>query len=190
MPTSVSPPASQSQSQTQAQSTTPPPTSQQEQQTTSSSSTTGPISIPNTVPAGGLTFTKPPATTVAYYKIAPSISLTFGWNLTGLYVTPTHLTVSAYCASNGNTYSVGPTNGIIPGDATEIVWEPYTYQTGAGVQTPLVQGTYTLRVQDERGTAAIGSPGLFSYNSEMTFALYTPQAYTPLTSEFIALLIE
>jgi len=140
------------------------------------------VSIPPNAPVGGLSFTKPPATTVSYYKIAPSISITFGWNFTGLYIQPTSLTVSAYCASNQNTYPVGPTNGIIPGTATEIVWQPWTYQTAQGAQTPLAQATYTLQIQDGQGTAAIGTPGEFQYNTQMTFALYTPQAYTPLTS--------
>jgi len=136
-------------------------------------------SIPPNAPVGGLTFTKPAATSVSYYKIAPSIPITFGWNFTALYVTPTALTVSAYCASNKNTYTVGPSGGIIPGTATEIVWEPWTYQTGAGQQTPLAQATYTLQVYDERSTAN-PSPGFFEYNTQMTFALYTPQPYTPL----------
>lgn len=146
----------------------------------SATSTSTPVSIPAGAAAGGLTFTQPAVGTVSYYKIAPNIPITFGWNFTGLYEQPKSLTVSAYCSENKNTYPVGPT--VIPGTATQIVWEPYTYQTGAGLQTPLAQATYTLQIQDEQGTTAIGSPGLFSYNTALTFALYTPQAYTPLSS--------
>jgi len=137
------------------------------------------VSIPANAPVGGMSFTKPPATAISYYKLATNIPITFGWNLTSLYVTPTSLTFSAYCSSNGNTYPVGPTS--VPAGDTELVWQPWTYQTGQGVQTPLVQGTYTMQVQDERGTSAVGSPGLFQYNDQMTFAFYTPQPYTPLS---------
>ncbi|KAF8325804.1 uncharacterized protein EI90DRAFT_3071792 [Cantharellus anzutake] len=138
------------------------------------------VSIPANAPVGGISFTKPPATAVSYYKLATNIPITIGWNLTSLYVTPTSLTFSAFCSSNGNTYPVGPTS--VPGTVTELTWTPWTYQTGAvGVQTPLIQGTYTLQVQDERGTTALGSPGLFQYNDQMTFAFYTPQPYTPLS---------
>ena len=139
------------------------------------------ISIPANAPVGGISFTNPPATAISYYKLASNIPITFGWNLTSLYVTPTSLTFSAYCSSNGNTYPVGPTS--VPATATQLIWQPWTYQTAQGVQTPLVQGTYTLQVQDEQGTTAVGSPGLFQYNDQMTFAFYTPQPYTPLSRE-------
>lgn len=145
-------------------------------------SSTTPISIPANAPAGGISFTQPPTTAVSYYKIAPSYTITFGWNMTDVLVTPASLTFSAYCSSNKNTYPVGTITA--PGTATQMVWEPWTYQTGqGGQQTPLVQGTYTLMVQDERGTTAIGSAGMFNYNNQLTFAFYTPQPYTPLARE-------
>lgn len=79
------------------------------------------VSVPETAAAGGLLFTQPPQTAAAsYYKIAPSNPVTFGWNFTSVIVYPTSLTVSAYCQSNGNSYPVGPTNGVIPGHATDV----------------------------------------------------------------------
>jgi hypothetical protein len=146
--------------------------------------TTAPVSIPADAPVGGISFTQPATTTVSYYKIAPSIPITFGWNFTSLYVQPSALTLSAFCSDNQNRYPVGPTDGIIPGTATSVVWQPWTYQEGNGQQTPLVQGTYTLQVQDERGSTAAIRGGFFSYNDQMTFALYTPQPYTPLSGEW------
>jgi hypothetical protein len=144
------------------------------------SSTAAP-SIPANAPVGGISFTQPATTTVSYFKIAPNIPITFGWNFTSLYVQPQALTLSAFCSSNQNRYPVGATDGILPGTATSVVWEPWTYQTANGQQTPLVQGTYTLQVQDERGSTAPVLGGFFSYNEQMTFALYTPQPYTPLS---------
>jgi hypothetical protein len=133
---------------------------------------------------GGLQFTQPAQTAApSYYKIAPGQQVTFGWNLTSLYSTPQHLTVSAFCSDNGNTYPVGPTNGIIPGNAQSVVWDPWAYQT-ANPGTPLIMGSYTLSVWDDRGPTALAAPGLFSPNFQLRFALYTTQAYTPLASKF------
>ncbi len=81
------------------------------------------VSVAQTAAAGGLLFTQPPQTAAAsYYKIAPSNLVTFGWNFTSVVVYPTSLTVKAYCASNGNTYPVGPTgaNGVLAGTATQV----------------------------------------------------------------------
>jgi hypothetical protein len=81
------------------------------------------VSVPQTAAAGGLLFTQPPQTAAAsYYKIAESNPITFGWNFTSVLVYPTSLTVSAFCASNGNTYAVGPTgsNGVLPGRSTQV----------------------------------------------------------------------
>ncbi|KZS97132.1 hypothetical protein SISNIDRAFT_437124 [Sistotremastrum niveocremeum HHB9708] len=153
---------------------------QQQQQSSSSSSST--LSIPQTAPAGGLTFTQPPQTaSPSFYKIAPGQLVTFGWNFTALLSTPTHLTVSAFCPLNGNTYPVGPTDGVIPGNALSVVWDLYSYQQ-ANSQTPLAQASYTLSIWDDRGPTAGISPGLFVPNENLRFALYTPQAYTPLAS--------
>jgi len=138
-----------------------------------------PVSIPANAPAGGISFTQPAMTAVSYFKLAPSYTVTFGWNMTDVLVTPTSLTFSAFCSSNKNTYPVGSIS--VPGTATSLTWVPWAYQAGqGGQQTPLVQGTYTLMVQDERGTTAIGSAGRFNYNNQLTFAFYTPQPYTPL----------
>lgn len=149
----------------------------------SSASATGSfISIPQTAAAGGLTFTQPPQTGAAsFYKIAPSQPITFGWNFTALIITPTHLTVSAIC-DNGNTYPVGPTDGVIDGTATQVVWDIYSYQQ-ANPSKPLAQASYTLTIWDDRGSDAPRLGGYFSPNSGLKFALYTPQPYTPLSSE-------
>ena len=138
------------------------------------------IFIPQTAPAGGITITQPPQTATSFYKISPSQPITFAWNMTSVIATPTHLTVSAVC-DNGNTYAVGPTDGIIPGTATEVVWDIYAYQQ-ANPNRPLAQATYTLNIWDDRGPGAARRPGYLEQNSGLRFALYTPQAYTPLAS--------
>lgn len=144
------------------------------------SSSSSMISIPQSAPAGGITITQPPQTATSYFKLAPSQIVTFAWNFTSLYATPTSLTISAI-GQNGNTYPVGPTNGIIPGTASSVTWDLYSYQQ-ANPSLPLAQGSYRLTVIGDRGATALPAPGLFSNNGNLQFAIYTPQPYTPIAS--------
>ncbi|KAG6334996.1 hypothetical protein ID866_4097 [Astraeus odoratus] len=136
--------------------------------------------IPQSAPAGLLTITQPPQQSTSYFKIAPSQFITFGWNFSYILATPTHLTVSAVC-ENGNTYPVGPTDGIIPGNATSVIWDAYSYQT-SHPDLPLAQATYNLRIWGDQGPDAPRAPGYLTPNSALEFALYTPQPYTPISS--------
>jgi hypothetical protein len=146
----------------------------------STAHSTSKLNIPQTAPAGLLTITQPPETTIAFFKIAPSQSITFAWNFSFVLSTPSSLTVSAIC-QNGNTYPVGPTNGIIPGAATSVVWDAYAWQQN-NPNSPLAQATYTLEIFDERGPGSAQAPGLLQPNNALRFALYTPQPYTPIDS--------
>ncbi|KAJ7432882.1 hypothetical protein B0H11DRAFT_2123484, partial [Mycena galericulata] len=138
-------------------------------------------SIAQTDPAGGVTITQPPQTATSFYKIAPGNSITIGWNFTYVIATPTSLTLSAVC-DNGNTYPVGPDpSGHLPGTATQVVWDIYSYQE-AHSATPLPQTSCTLHMWDDRGPTATQRAGFMSPNTALAFALYTPQAYTPLAS--------
>jgi len=137
------------------------------------------ISIPQTAANGGLSMTQPAITAQAtFYKIASENYITFGWTLTDVLVTPTALTINAYCSQNGYTYPVGPTSGI-EGDATQFAWNPYEYEQSAGA-TPLAEASYTLRIFDERGYAAAPSAGYMSSYAGTVFALYRPQRYVAL----------
>ncbi|KAJ7727731.1 hypothetical protein B0H16DRAFT_1383299 [Mycena metata] len=138
-------------------------------------------SLAQTLPAGGVTITQPPQSSTSFFKLAENQLITFGWNFTYVVQQPTSITVSAVGA-NGYTYAVGPDpNGHIPGTATEVVWDVYSYQQ-AHPNTPLAQESYTLHIWDDRGPGATAAPGLMSPNNALVFALYTPQAYTPLAS--------
>ena len=138
----------------------------------------------STVPANGdpgeIVFTQPPLQSSSFYKIAAGEYVTFGWNFSYLANAPSAITVSAAC-ENGNTYPVGPSDGVIAGDAQSVVWYPYGYQT-ANPGLPLAQATYTLLVFGPGGPSAAPTPGYLAPNSELQFALYTPQPYTPLAS--------
>jgi hypothetical protein len=141
---------------------------------------TSALVIPQSAPAGLITVTQPPQTATSYYKIAPDETITFAWNFSYVLATPTHLTVSAVC-DNGNTYAVGPSNGVIPGNSTSILWDIWSYNQ-AHSATPLAQATYVLEIWDDRGPGATRKAGYLSPNSALTFAMYTPQGYTPLAS--------
>ncbi|KAJ8589501.1 hypothetical protein M405DRAFT_690663, partial [Rhizopogon salebrosus TDB-379] len=149
-------------------------------QSASGSATSSFLSIPQSAPAGLLTITQPPQQSTSYFKVAQNQFITFGWNFSYILATPTHLTVSAVC-ENGNTYPVGPTDGIIPGTATSVVWDPYSYQT-SHPNLPLAQAKYTLEIWGDGGPDAARAPGVLTPNSALQFALYTPQAYTPIGS--------
>ncbi|KAI0264594.1 hypothetical protein BC834DRAFT_825970 [Gloeopeniophorella convolvens] len=138
------------------------------------------LNIPQSAPAGLITITQPPETTVAFFKIAPSAPIVFAWNFSFILSTPASLTVSAVC-ENGNTFPVGPTNGIIPGTATDVTWDAYAWQTN-NPNSPLAQASYSLEIFDERGPGAARAPGLLQANNALRFALYTPQLYTPIAS--------
>ncbi|KIM38052.1 hypothetical protein M413DRAFT_448085 [Hebeloma cylindrosporum] len=137
------------------------------------------VFIPPTAPAGVLSITQPQQTATSFYKIASGEAITFGWNMTYVIATPTHLTVSAVC-DNGNTYPVGPTDGVIPGTATEVVWDIYSYQVN-NPNKPLAQTMYTLNIWDDRGPGSARRAGYLQPNSALQFALYTPQPYTAIS---------
>ena len=130
--------ASQSQSQSQSalqsgqtvtQSQASQTGSQATSQTGSQSLTAAPMpTIPQNAPAGSISVTQPPQQSTSQYEIAPDQPITFAWIFSDIIATPTHLTLSAVC-ENGNTYPVGPTDGILPGTATSVVWDTYAYQT-------------------------------------------------------------
>ena len=148
--------------------------------TASTTATSSKVTIPADAAPGEIVFTQPPLQSTSYYKIASGEYITFGWNFTDLYVTPTSLTLSAVC-DNGNTYPIGPTDGVIPGNAQSVVWYPYGYQTG-NPTVPLAQASYTLHIWGDGGPSAAATPGYLDANSDLEFALYTPQPYTPLAS--------
>ncbi|KXN82353.1 hypothetical protein AN958_02662 [Leucoagaricus sp. SymC.cos] len=137
-------------------------------------------SIPYNSPAGGIIMTKPPQTATSFYKITPNEIVTFGWNFTYILQDSQHLTVSAIC-ENGNTYPVGPTNGVIPGTATEVLWDLHSWQVN-NPQQPLAQGAYTLTMWDDRGRLASPMPGMMRPYGNLRFGLYTPQPYIPLAA--------
>ncbi|KAG9311791.1 hypothetical protein JVU11DRAFT_8038 [Chiua virens] len=151
-------------------------TSQGSQSLTASSTPT----ISANAPPGSLIVTQPPQFSTSYYKIVQGDTITFAWKFTNLIVTPTHLTISAVC-EDGNTYPVGPTNGIIPGSATSVLWDAYAYQT-SNPQLPLAQANYTLEIWGDQGPSAQPAPGYLASNNAVHFALYTAGSYTPLSS--------
>jgi len=122
--------------------------------------------------------TKPLQSAVSFYKIASNEIVTFGWSFTNILQNPDKLTVSAIC-DNGNTYPVGPKDGIISGTATEVAWDLYSWQVN-NPGMPLAQGTYTITMWDDRGKSAVPMPGLMRQYNNLRFELYTPQPYISL----------
>lgn len=162
---------------------TPSPSNAQSGGSGSGSASSTSLSIPASAPAGLLTITQPPQTATSYYKIATGETITFAWNTSYVLVQPTSLTLSAIC-DNGNTYPVGPSDGHIPGTATSVQWDLWSYQQN-NPQTPLAQQMCTLHIWGDQGPGVQRSPGVLSENNQLQFAMYSPQAYTPLISACI-----
>ncbi|KAJ7800223.1 hypothetical protein B0H14DRAFT_2387439 [Mycena olivaceomarginata] len=133
-------------------------------------------SITQTNPPGFASITQPLQTVTSFFKIAENQMITIAWNLTSVLATPTSLTLSAVC-DNGNTYPVGPPVGA----SASVVWDIYSYNQ-ANPGTKLAQASYTLHMWDDRGPTATARAGFMSPNTALSFAMYTPQAYTPLSS--------
>ncbi|KAI5888763.1 uncharacterized protein SCHCODRAFT_02680536 [Schizophyllum commune H4-8] len=146
-----------------------------QQSSSNSRQSSSTIKIPQTAAVGGVTITQPKVTATSYYKIAENQMITFGWNMTSVIATPTSITVSAIC-ENGNTYPVG----IVDGDATELVWDIYSYQQH-NPNSPLVPASYTLSLWDDRGPDAGQKAGYMKPNGELVFAMYTPADYTSIS---------
>lgn len=115
-------------------------------------------------------------------KVAEGNEITFGWSLTSIYNTPESLTFDAVNTDSGNTYTMGSVAG---GDTT-FKWDPYKHFTD-GNDPPLVYSTYQVRVYDDNGPSAAAKPGGFMPNSNLRFALYKPEKYTPLDGKRNAL---
>lgn len=123
---------------------------------------------------------QPPSTaSPSYYKIAEHDFVTFAWNLTSLYVTPTHLTIIASCSANGNTYPVGPTGSpgnVIPANQSSVIWNPWQWEQQPGA-TPFAEATYVLKIWDERGPGVAVKGGYLSPYAGTQFAMYRPASY-------------
>ncbi|KAI0776364.1 hypothetical protein BC629DRAFT_1582924 [Irpex lacteus] len=120
-------------------------------------------------PAGLLTITQPPQTATSYYKIATGETITFAWNTSYVLVHP----LPSHFPPSATTVNIpcGPSDGHIPGTATSVQWDLWSYQQN-NPQTPLAN-----RYQ---GPGVQRSPGVLSENNQLQFAMYSPQAYTPL----------
>jgi hypothetical protein len=112
------------------------------------SSTSSSFSVPQTAAVGSLTVTNPPKTATSYYKLADSQMVTFAWSFTDVLVQPTSLTVAAYCAANGNTYYVGPSDGAVGGADTSVVWDIASYNS-AHATNKLIAVSFTLSKADD-----------------------------------------
>ncbi|KAF9032534.1 hypothetical protein BDZ89DRAFT_1091225 [Hymenopellis radicata] len=130
-----------------------------------SSSGSSTVSIPASAQVGSLSITQPSTTSTSYFKNRQQ--------------QPSHIRLElSPCSSrpraSPNTYPMGDNNGLVAGDATQVVWDVYSYQT-AHSDKPLPQGTCSLMICDERGYDATEAAGYLAVNSDLTFALYTLQ---------------
>ncbi|TFL00225.1 hypothetical protein BDV98DRAFT_583508 [Pterulicium gracile] len=115
------------------------------------------ISIPDSAPAGALSMINPPMASTTFYKIAPLEYITFQWSLT----------------------DIGPNEGTLAGDTTELVWNSYEWNQ-ANPTLRLTPEKYRLSVWDNRGDGVPRLAGHMQAFHGLEFALYTPLPYTAL----------
>lgn len=133
--------------------------------TTSSASTT---SIDQRLPAGGISLTSPQSSSTTYVKSGAQV--TFGWNYTSLYVTPSGLNIEVICSKNSQTYTLATNQSA---ETSSVVWDT-NKQSGLH----LINAAYTLSIYDSSksstDSASAGELSAFTYS----FSVYIPQSYT------------
>lgn len=131
-------------------------------------------SIDARLPAGGITMLTPNPTDTTYIKIGQPA--TFSWSYTSLSVTPRYVNFEAYCSYNSLTYTLATNH---PAMETSMIWDTAAFQANATI--PLITSEYKLYIYDARAnvTAVAGAGYLGVYAQK--FAVYSPQAYTPLS---------
>lgn len=128
------------------------------------------------LPAGGITLLTPAATETSYVKVGDSV--TFAWNFTSLSATPTALNIMATCTLNSQLYTIAMNQSV---ETTSAIWD-----TGATTTLNFPVASYTLMIYDSASsvTAAPRAGYLAAYTG-YKFGMYTPQAYTPLSSGYV-----
>lgn len=147
-------------------------------QSSAAASGSSSVSIPASAPDGSISMIKPGQSgDASYYKIAQGNKISFAWNYSDVIITPSTLLISAFCTANAVTYDLGG----VDGHSTEFVFDPYEYNQNAPKSQlpPLMQASYKLMITNPDATAS--APGVAAGNSKVTFAMYNPQAYTPLS---------
>lgn len=129
------------------------------------------------LPAGGISLLTPAATQAAFFKIGDYV--TFAWNYTSLYATPTAINIMATCTANAQLYTIAA-NQTVNNATGAVTWDTGGYQATA-VQNPLLTETYSLIIYDvDSGLNAAAQPGYLASFGSYSFGMYVPQPYTPL----------
>lgn len=64
------------------------------------------------------------------------------------------------------------------GAATSAVW----HLSDVPAASPLMMGLYTIQLYDQRGVSAVASPGWLSPVTSLKIALYSPEAYSSVST--------
>ena len=112
-----------------------------------------------------------------FYKVGNWV--TFAWNYTSLSVTPSAIDVLASCTANQATYTIAVN---MSAEQTKVLWD--TANTPDG-QAPFLTEQYTLMIYDaDLSVTAAPQAGYLGAYTGFTFGMYTPQPYTPWSSEY------
>lgn len=148
---------------------------------TRSATRTRTTSYDERLPAGGVTMATPaPTDGEQLFKIGDFV--TFAWNYTSLLASPTAVKVYATCKANNQLYTLAE-NVTISNDQ-KVIWDTKSYQA-ANQGAPLMTEKYNLIILDVDASVTDNArPGYLAPYNQLTFGMYTPQPYVPL-SEFV-----
>jgi hypothetical protein len=109
-----------------------------------------------------------------FYKVGENI--TFAWNYTSLSVTPSAIDILASCTANQATYTIAVNQSA---KQTEVVWDTKNVPEG---QPPFLTDKYQLIIYDAQSSvSAAPQAGYLAVFNQLTFGMYTPRPYTPLS---------
>lgn len=128
-------------------------------------------------PAGSVVMVTPVTTTgTPIYKISDYV--TFGWSYTNLQGKPTAVDVILSCSAATETWTL--TANMTFQTSAAYVWD--SKEQATAVESPLLTEMYTLIIIDaDSSVSATAEAGYLAAYSGLTFGMYKPAKYTPLS---------
>ncbi|KAE9567675.1 hypothetical protein CGCF415_v011304 [Colletotrichum fructicola] len=129
-------------------------------------------------PVGSVVMVDPATTanSINLYKIGDYV--TWKWNYTNVQATPTAVDVLISCSSRSQTWTL--TQNMSWAEPASYTWDTSVQATDASA--PLGNDAYTLIIYDaESSVTATAGAGYLGVSNALTFGMYQPQAYTPLS---------
>ena len=125
--------------------------------------------------------TPAPTDPTTYYKVSDYV--TFAWNYTSLSVEPSKIDVYVTNTVNQAMYTLANNASYEP--TGKVIWDTNMNANQTGDTPGLIVGEYTLVIHDAaKDVTDVASAGYLGRFDQLSFGMYTPQAYTPRNGTF------